>query len=123
MNLIASMLHVTPVWLLTQTCDTQDMIWSAALKSCDNAVIEGQQAQHLRPPMAWTLSQRSDRDCSNPPAQSLRQLGHLGLSRIANKGAQTPNATTLCSTASDLTLQFLYSTEVGMYHMAANCTI
>ncbi len=84
-------------------------------------VTECKQAQHLRPPMAWTLSQRSDRDCSNPPAQSLRQLGHLGVSRIANKGAQTPNATTLCSTASDLTLQFLQSMAVGMCYMAAIC--
>ena len=68
----------------------------------------GQGRGDLRPPMACTLSQRSDRDCSSPAAQSLRQLGQWGLSRIVSRGAHTPSATTLCSTASDLTLQFLY---------------
>lgn len=58
--------------------------------------------------MACTLSQRSERDCSSPAAQSLRQLGQWGVSRIVSRGAHTPRATTLCSTASDLTLQFLY---------------
>ena len=64
--------------------------------------------QHLRPPIACTLSQRSERDCSSPAAQSLRQLGQRGVSRMVSRGAQTPRATTLCSTASDLTLQFLH---------------
>lgn len=58
--------------------------------------------------MACTLSQRSERDCSSPAAQSLRQLGQRGVSRIVSRGAHTPSATTLCSTASDLTLQFLH---------------
>lgn len=65
------------------------------------------QGQDLRPPMACTLSQRSERDCSSPAAQSLKQLGQWGVSRIVSRGAHTPRATTLCSTASDLTLQFL----------------
>lgn len=58
--------------------------------------------------MACTLSQRSERDCSSPAAQSLRQLGQRGVSTMVSRGAHTPRETTLCSTASDLTLQFLH---------------
>lgn len=77
----------------------------------------GKGGQDLRPPMACTLSQRSDRDCSSPAAQSLRQLGQCGVSRMVSRGAHTPRATTLCSTASDLTLQFLYQHTTDVHAM------